>query len=452
MTPQRQTRIRWLLILWLFVLSAVAFLDRVNLSVAGTKLAQEFSISNVQLGLVFSSFLVGYALFQTPAGWLADRFGPRRILTAGVLWWGVFSALTAAIPHGTGSVVAALLFIRFLLGAGEAVMYPAANQFVARWIPRQERGVANGIIFAGVGIGAGITPPLISYIMLHWGWRSCFLMSALVGLAAGAVWFFASRDAPEAHPLVSPSELSFIREGIPQGAVRRSGSPVLVSWPAILSSRSVWALSVSYYCFGYVAWIFFGWFFIYLAQVRGLDLKASALYATLPFLAMAVASPAGGAVCDWMCRRFGVRVGRCATPVVSFTLTGIFVVVGSVAKDTRIASLVLAGGAGSLYLSQSSFWAVSADLGGKSSGLLSGFMNMAGQIGGAVTLSLTPLLATAFGWTAGFHAAAGVALLGAMAWLFVDPQATLSPSLRLSLSPPAAELDAEERSETREPA
>src|SRR6516162_5772781 len=108
MTPQRQTRIRWLLILWLFVLSAVAYLDRVNLSVAGTKLAQEFSISNVQLGLVFSSFLVGYALFQTPAGWLADRFGPRRILTAGVLWWGVFSALTAVIPHGTGSVVAAL--------------------------------------------------------------------------------------------------------------------------------------------------------------------------------------------------------------------------------------------------------------------------------------------------------------------------------------------------------
>ena len=453
MSSPPETRIRWLLILWLFVLSAVAFLDRVNLSIAGANLAEEFSISFVQLGFVFSSFLVGYALFQTPAGRLADRFGARRILTAGVLWWGVFSALTAAIPHGIGNALAALLAIRFLLGAGEAVMYPAANQFVARWIPSQERGVANGIIFAGVGIGAGITPPLISYLMLHWGWRSCFLISALIGLAAGAVWFFASRDTPEAHPLVSPSELSFIAQGIPEGASGKAAGSEMLSWPAILRSRSVWALSVSYYCFGYVAWIFFGWFFIYLAKVRGLDLKSSApFYATLPFLAMAVASPAGGAICDWLSRRFGARLGRCATPVVSFIFTGIFVVLGSVAKDTRIASLVLAGGAGSLYLSQSSFWAVSADLGGKSSGSLSGFMNMAGQIGGAVTLSVTPLVAKAFGWIAGFDTAAAVALVGAVAWLFVDPHATLSPSFGRSLSADSAERGGQASSETREPA
>ena len=426
MNPQRQTYIRWLLILWLFVLSAVAFLDRVNLSIAGTELAREFSISNVQFGLVLSSFLVGYALFQTPAGWLADRFGPRRMLTGGVLWWGLFSALTAAVSRSFGNVLLALLFIRFLLGAGEAVMYPAANQFVARWIPSGERGAANGVIFAGVGIGAGLTPPVVSYIMVHWGWRSAFLASAVVGLLAGAVWYLASRDRPEAHPLVSPSELRLIEEGIPKRA--GAGTAGLVSWAAILGSPSVWALSISYYCFGYVAWIFFGWFFIYLAQVRGLNLKSSAFYATLPFLAMAVASPAGGAVSDWLSKRFGKRVGRCATSVASFALTGIFVMLGSISKDTRIASLVLAGGAGSLYLSQSSFWAVSADLGGKSSGSLSGFMNMAGQIGGAVTLSLTPLIARGFGWSAGFLTAAAVALAGGIAWLFVDPQATLLPS------------------------
>jgi ACS family glucarate transporter-like MFS transporter len=447
-----QIDIRWILILWLFVLSAVAYLDRVNLSVAGTKLAQEFSISNVRLGLIFSSFLVGYALFQTPAGWLADRFGARRILTVGVLWWGVFSALTALIPHSIGNAFLALVFIRFLLGAGEAVMYPAANLFVARWIPTQERGVANGIIFAGVGIGAGITPPLISYTMLHWGWRPCFFISALVGLAAGAVWFLASRDTPETHPFVSPSELSFIQQGIPQGAPGKTDRAELLSWPAILTSRNVWALSVSYYCFGYVAWIFFGWFFIYLAQVRGLDLKSSGLYASLPFLAMAVSSPAGGVICDWMSKRFGARVGRCATPVASFALTAIFVVLGSVAKDTRIATLVLAGGAGSLYFSQSSFWAVSADLGGKSSGSLSSFMNMAGQIGGAVTLSLTPLLARVFGWSVGFHAAAAVAALGAVAWLFVDPHATLSLSLRRTLSAESPASGAPQSAETRETA
>jgi MFS transporter, ACS family, glucarate transporter len=448
MSSERHTYIRWLLILWLFVLSAVAFLDRVNLSVAGIQLAREFSISNVRFGLILSSFLIGYALFQTPAGWLAVRFGPRRVLTGGVLWWGLLSALTAAVSRSLGSAVLTLLVIRFLLGAGEAVMYPAANQFVARWIPSQERGVANGIIFAGVGIGAGITPPLVSYIMLHWGWRACFLFSALVGLLAGAVWYFASRDRPELHPLVSPSELGSIEQGIPQRAGGGTAGPL--SWTAIVSCPSVLALAVSYFCFGYVAWIFFGWFFRYLAEVRGLNLQSSSHYATLPFLAMAVASPLGGAICDSMSKRFGKRVGRCATSLGSFALTAIFVVLGSVGQDTRIASVVLAGGAGSLYLSQSSFWAVSADLGGSSSGLLSGFMNMAGQIGGAVTVSLTPLIAGAFGWGAGFDTAAAVALLGGIAWLFVDPHATLSPSL--GQASPAAHGAREERSGTSAPA
>jgi ACS family glucarate transporter-like MFS transporter len=419
MTVPPTTHVRWFLVLWLFVLSAVAYLDRVNLSIAGAKLTEEFTISNVRLGLVFSAFLFGYALFQTPAGWLADRFGPRRVLTVGVVWWGLFSALTAAISHSIANAVLVLIMIRFLLGAGEAVIYPASNQFVARWIPGDERGIANGIIFAGVGIGAGITPPLISFIMLRYGWRSSFLISALIGLAAGTVWFLAARDTPETHPSVSQAELTLIHQGIKKPAGAQNAG--LIPWSTILSSSTVWILSLAYFCFGYVAWIFFSWFFLYLAKVRGLDLKSSAFYATLPFLAMAVCSPLGGAISDALTKSLGVRAGRCGIAILGFALTAVFIVFGSVAQDTRVASFVLAGGAGSLYLSQSSFWAVSADLGGKSSGSLSGFMNMANQIGGMITVSFTPFLAEKFGWSAGFHVAAGVAILGAIAWFFVNP-------------------------------
>ena len=423
MTSQPTSHVRWFLVFLLFVLSAVAFLDRVNLSIAGAKISEEFAISNVRLGLVFSAFLFGYALFQTPAGWLADRFGPRRMLTLGVLWWGVFTGLTAAVSHNIGRIVLVLVVIRFLLGAGEAIVYPASNQFVARWVPRNERGVANGIIFAGVGIGAGITPPLISFIMLRYGWRASFLMSALIGLVAAAVWFLAARDTPEAHPSISPNELTHIQNGIPKPAASKSG---LLSWSTILASLNVWILSLAYFCFGYVAWIFFSWFYLYLARVRGLDLKTSALYATLPFLAMAVCSPFGGAISDTVTKRWGSRFGRCSIAVLGFTLTATFLVFGSAAHDTRVASFVLAGGAGSLYLSQSSFWAVSADLGGKSSGSLSGFMNMANQIGGMITVSLTPLLADRFGWNMGFYVAAAIAGLGAIAWLLVDPGLSLT--------------------------
>lgn len=429
MASERPSRVRWFLVSWLFVLSAVAYLDRVNLSIAGAKLSEEFAISNIRLGFVFSAFLFGYALFQTPAGWLADRFGPRRVLTAGVLWWGVFTALTAAISHSIANVVMALIVIRFLLGAGEAIIYPASNQFVARWIPSHERGVANGVIFAGVGIGAGVTPPLISFIMLHYGWRSSFLISALIGLAAGAVWFLASRDTPEAHTSVSPGELNLIQQGVPKPIAPENSR--LLSWSTILSSPNVWILSLAYFCFGFVAWIFFSWFYLYLAKVRGMDLKVSAVYATLPFLAMAIGSPFGGAISDALTRRFGSRLGRCSVAVFGFALTAIFIAIGSAAQDTRVASFVLAGGAGSLYLSQSSFWAVSADLGGKSSGSLSGFMNMANQIGGMITVSLTPFLADRFGWRTGFYVAAAIAMLGALAWLLVNPGLTLAPSRKI---------------------
>jgi len=426
MTAKRTSRVRWFLVAWLFVLSAVAFIDRVNLSIASAKISEEFGIRIVRLGPVFSAFLFGYALCQIPAGRLADRFGPRRMLTLGLLWWGVFSALTATIPHNTANVLLILAVIRFLLGAGEAVMFPASNQFVARWIPSHERGTANGIIFAGVGLGSAATPTLITFIMLHYGWRTSFLLSALIGFAAGTVWFLAGRDTPQEHPSVSAGELALIQQGIPTASSEKDEG--FLSWPSIVSSSNVWILSLAYFCFGYVAWVFFSWFYLYLAKVRGLDLKASGVYATLPFLAMAVCSPLGGAIGDALTKWFGSRFGRCSIAVLGFGLTAIFLVFGSAAQDTRVASLVLAGGAGSLYLSQSSFWAVSADLGGKSSGSLSGFMNMANQIGGVITASLTPFLGDRFGWPTGFHVAAAIAGVGAIAWLLVNPGTTLSPS------------------------
>lgn len=437
MSDRATSQTRWLLVFWLFVLSAVAFLDRVNISIAGGSIAAEFGLTNVQLGWVFSSFLLGYALFQTPGGWLSDRLGPRRVLTAGVIWWGIFTALTAVVPSRLAGALLFFVAMRFLLGAGEAIIYPASNRFVSWWIPTQERGIANGIIFAGVGVGAGITPPAISYVMFHYGWRSSFWLSAIVGLVAGVVWFILARDKPEEHASVSAAELEFIRSGrtfstetIPAGSTERlnaSGGKSL-SWSTILQSKNVWAVTFSYFCYGYVAWIFFSWFYIYLATVRGLNLKASAFYATLPFLAMAVCCPLGGAIADRLTVRHGKRIGRCGIAVAAMGMTSLFLLFGSRVASARLASVVLAGGAGALYLSQSSFWSVTADIGAGSSGSVSGLMNMGAQLGGAVTASLTPAIAGRYSWTASFYVAAVLAALGAIAWLVVNPDRSLAAS------------------------
>jgi ACS family glucarate transporter-like MFS transporter len=423
----RRSHVRWSLIFWLFTLSAVAFLDRVNISIAGGSLASAYHLSNVQLGWVFSAFLAGYALFQTPGGRLADRLGPRRVLAGGVIWWGVFTALAASVPSKITGALWLFITARFLLGAGEAVMYPASNQFVARWIPVQERGIANGWIFAGVGAGAGLSPPLITYIMLHYGWRTSFWICAVIGLIAGLVWFIVARDDPEQHRRVSESELEFIRDGLSVGKLANKNQP-LVPWSSILKSRNVWAITFSYFSFGYVAWIFFSWFYLYLAQVRNLNLKASAFYAMLPFLAMAACCPLGGLISDRLTRTWGARVGRCYLAAVVILMAGVFLVLGSEVRGARLASVVLAGGAGALYLAQSSFWSVTAGLAGASSGSVSGFMNMGAQIGGMVTASLTPAIASRFGWTASFLVAAALCLFGAFAWMMVDPEQAIQTS------------------------
>lgn len=424
-----RNRVRWMLIAWMLVISAVSYLDRVNISIAGPSIEREFHLDHIRLGWVFSAWVLGYALFQAPSGRLADRFGPRKVLTLGTLWWAAFTVFTALTPATIANSLFILLIVRFSLGVGESIVYPASNRLVAAWIPSQERGLANGLIFAGVGTGAALTPPLIAYIIMHYGWRASFWICAVIGLIIGGLWYAMARDNPQQHPWVSTKESSHISAGLPQ-TVKNAESIQSLPWRTILSSKNVLAITASYFCFGYVVYIFFTWLFTYLSTVRGLNLKSSAQYAMLPFAAMAVCSSLGGWVSDRLTQRYGKRIGRCISASVCTVLAAIFVGIGTHVKDAGLASIVLAGGAGAIYLSQSAFWSVSCDIGGLSAGSVSGVMNMGCQLGGALTASLTPWIAQHFGWEMSFMIASGVCFLGALAWLLVDPdqQLIVAPS------------------------
>lgn len=434
MLTETRGRVRFFLAFWLFVLSGVAFLDRTNISIAGLEISREYGIGNEQLGWIFSAFLIGYAIFQVPAGWLATRFGPRRVLTLGVLSWCAVTACTALLPTGIGHVILFLVTLRLALGAGESVIYPAANQFVARWVPLKERGVINGFILAGVGAGSGLTPPLLAWLISHHGWRAAFWFSAVVGLAVCMVWWQTSRDTPEEHPAVSLSELREIHEGL---SYLPAGQPDLtapvISWRAILHRRDLAALMVGYFSFGYIAWIFFSWYFLYMAQVRGFDMRSSADYAMLPFLSMTVCCLAGGVFSDALTRRYGLRVGRCWLAAAAQALTALFLVAGSQIRNPSLAGVILAAGAGALYISQSSFWSVSVDIAGPSTGVFSSMVNMGGQIGGAATASLTPWFAQHYGWGTSYAVAATLSIVGALSWLTVHPERPLDHSVSREL-------------------
>lgn len=419
-----RSNIRLQLVFLLFLISAVAFLDRTNISVAGVQMRQEFGIDQIQLGWVFSAFLLGYAAFQVPAGWLAARYGPRKVLTWALIWWGAFSVATALVSPAAQNAVLLLVIVRVALGIGEAAVYPASNQFISQWVPAEERGKANGLIFAGVGAGSGLTPPLISAVIAFSGWRASFVVCAAIGLVVAIIWYLMARDRPEDHPGVDAAELAHIEKGLPPAPPVEH---VAVPWGAIFSSRNVWGLFLSYFAFGYVVWIFFSWFFIYLAEVRGLDVTSSALFGMAPFLAMTVGCLGGGVLNDAIAKRYGLYAGRSGLAMVSFVLTAVFLLVGSRVDNAPLAVLVLALGGGAIYLSQSSFWSVTADIAGRHTGVVSGLMNAGAQIGGAVTASLTPWIAAQYGWVAAFGAGAVIVLIGTLAWAVVDPRRLIEP-------------------------
>ena len=202
-----------------------------------------------------------------------------------------------------------------------------------------------------------------------------------------------------------------------------------ISWRAIFGRRDLAALMVGYFAFGYVAWIFFSWFFLYMAQIRGFDLKSSALFAMLPFVLITVCCLVGGALSDRLTKRYGLRVGRCGLAGAALLLSAVLLVLGSQLESPRWAGVILAGAAGALYLSQSSFWSVSVDIAGRSSGVFSSMVNMGGQIGGAVTASLTPWIALRYGWTTSFSVSAALAVVGAICWMTVHPEQPLAEDL-----------------------
>ena len=418
---------RWTIIWLIFVVSAVSYLDRINISIAAQQIRTEFAISQVQLGTVLTAFILGYALAQPLAGRVADRFGGYRIIAVGIVLWSVLTVLTASVASGFAGGFVLLVIVRAVLGIGESVVYPASNRLVANWIPPHERGLANGLIFAGVGFGAGVAPPLITSIMLAEGWRAAFWASAAIGLAVLAIWLWLARERPAQHGRVRQAELDYIERSIAGVGDKHADmdGPSALSWREILRNRHMRLLTVAYFCFGYTAFIFFTWFFTYLSTVKNLDLKSSGYYAMLPFLAMAVACAAGGWASDRLAASLGGRIGRCGPAAAGMALAGLCVALATQVEDARLAALVLAAGSGSLYLSQSAFWTLSADYGRASAGAVSGVMNMGCQLGGAAVAQVTPIIAGAFGWTMSFLVAAAAALIGAACWLAIDPNADL---------------------------
>jgi MFS transporter, ACS family, glucarate transporter len=436
MTPaiaSRPTRIRWAILLLLLLISIITYIDRVNISVTARQMMPALGLTDLQMGQIFSAFVFGYALFQIPGGWLGDRWGPRRVLTGAVIWWSIFTALTAIAPTlplaQLVGIMGSLMVVRFLIGIGEAAALPNFNRAVANWHPPQERGLGIGITIGGIGIGSALTPPVTAWIMVNFGWQTAFYTAGLLGILIALLWYWYATDFPREHPGVNKEEAALI-EGNPGGHINNEtqnrGEPTNIQaqgipWKAILHTPTVWWLIISYSCLGYVAYVYMSWFYLYLVNVRGFAILQGAFFASAPFIAMAVFCPLGGWVTDHLTGTYGVNRGRARVGGAGMILAALSIIVGANVEEPYVAIGLLSLGAGWLYFTVGAFWASTTDLSKSYAGTLSGMMNTGANLGGTLSPTMTPWLAETFGWSFSLGVAAGLALLGGLCWLFIRP-------------------------------
>jgi ACS family glucarate transporter-like MFS transporter len=419
------TRVRWIVMGIVMAIMAVTALNRLNLSIAGKYIEEEFSFNTISMGLVFSSFLWGYGLFQIPWGYVCDRIGPRRTLTASIFCFAVGSGAMVFAPRfaaATGiSTLAVFRIVRFLTGIGEAAVSSNVTRVIASWTALRERGFASGLQVCGLGLGGTLTPIAIAWTMVHWGWRVSFAISAALAFVVVAVWHWYATDWPEENPKVNQQELQIIhpasREGNPP---RLQQTAPKIPWIKMLTSVSVWGLILGYGFQGYAFYVYYNWFYFYAVKVRGLDIMHAAAWTSAPFFAMALLSPVGGWFSDRVARVSDRRKGRLAAVWVGMGIAAVLLYTGNHLSVTVVALPMIALAAGFTMFAASNFWAACIDLAPGYSASLSALMNTVGSLGGVISSIATASIAVHLGWSRALDMAVLVTIGSGVLFTVVD--------------------------------
>ena len=399
-------------------LGAITYLDRVSISIARPYIARDLDLSPIQMGYVFSAFYVAYALFEIPTGWWGDRVGTRRVLTRIVCWWSAFTVLT-----GFAFNYSSLVAIRFLFGAGEAGAWPNVARTFARWFPRQERGTAQGVFFMGAHLSGGLTPMLVTALLVYLDWRALFVLFGSIGFVWAWAWYRWFRDSPAEHRDVGAAE----RELIESGRAADGGHALdATRWKQLLANRTVVCLCLMYFTQAFGGTFYVTWLPTYLAS-RGLTGMTAGILAGLPLMLSAAADLLGGMATDRTARRCGLRLGRITIGGGALAAAGVFTIAGTfVASPVAAAVLIALGGASSNFLLGAA-WGTCLDIGGRRSGAVSAAMNTSGQMGAILSPILVAAVVRKFSnWSAPLYLAGALFLLGALCWVWVDPTRPVS--------------------------
>ncbi|MBU6259570.1 MAG: MFS transporter [Burkholderiales bacterium] len=390
----------------------IAYIDRVNIGVAGPLIKKEFGINATELGVVFSAFAYPYAAMQIIGGWCADRFGPRKVLTVlSLIWAG------ATIACGLAGGIGALMLSRFVLGFGEGGAFPTATRAFSFWLPSHERGFAQGITHSFARLGGAVTPPIVIGIAVAYGWRESFIVLGVISLAWTALYLWVFRDHPSEHPWVQPAELAEIGVTASQPKAARRATP----WGEMV--RKMWLVTFVDFCYGWSLWVFLTWLPSYLKDARGFDLKHLALFTSLPLLAGVVGDTLGGVVSDAVYRRTGnLRTARRAMLVLGLGGSLVFILPVVTVHDPIMAVALLAASFFFLELTNAVLWSLPLDIAGAFAGTAGGMMNTGFGVAGMISpVVFGYLIQTTGSYELPFGVSAVLLAIGIVAALFIDP-------------------------------
>lgn len=371
----RRPRVTTVVLILLCMMYFITYLDRVNVSSAAAGFSQDFGLNKTEIGLVFSAFAYPYLIFQIIGGWISNRFGARRTLIVCSIVWGGATVLT-----GMAGGLASMLIARVLLGLGEGATFPAATTAMSRWVPKSQRGFAQGITHAAARIGNAAAPAAIVLIMAAYGWRASFYICAAISFGWLGIWVFTFTEHPKDHPRVAASELSLL----PQGVARAAAVP----WSRLFKRMA--PVTVVYFCYGWTLWLFLSWIPQYFLHSQNLDLKQSALFASGVFFAGVLGDTLGGVVTDRILRRTGSLLrARSAMVSVCMFLSMLSLLPLMFAHSVGISLLLLSVGFFFSEMTIGPMWATPMDIAPNHCGTASGIMNT----GSALAAIISPVVA-----------------------------------------------------------
>ena len=403
-TP-RKTHTRHVVLAMIVGAYMITYMDRVNIASAVPVIQKDMGFSMITIGWIFASFRWGYAFFQIPGGWLGDRIGGRRALALVVVWWSIFTSLTAFAWNATSMGV-----FRFFFGMGEAGAFPIATRSLSRWMLPTERGFAQGVTHASSRLGAALTPALVVLMMLRFGWRTPFFIFGLIGLGWAALWYWYYRDTPAEHPRISADERRRIEDAIGVRPAKAQAVP----WRLILRSPSLWTLSLMYFCYGYSIDVYLDWFPKYLNEHRGFNLTQMGFYASLPLLAGAAGDLLGGSLSDYCAKRFGnLKAARRGVALAGFLLAAVFILPATFTGHSTASVLYSCVAVFGLEVTVGVSWAIPLDIGGDYAGSIASVMNTFGNLGSALSPVLLAYLVGMYGWNMPFLVCSSLCVGGA---------------------------------------